>query len=322
MIRRAAAFVMVLATLSAVFFGLRTYSSYLLLRSAAEAGAPKTSAIRAWMSLGYVAGRFNTSEAVLKDRLGIAVSTPADTTLIALAETSGVTRFSYIQRVQKAVADGAFSEAQSPAVEPRDWLSRITEDVLSALVAYGYPVLAATLLLGAIGLPVPTAFSVIVAGSMSSLGHLNVVAAGIIAVACSVLGDGVAYQLGRSMSPQFVEQRGWMLGLNAERQERGARFFTHWGAIAILVSRTLVSHLSSVVSFLAGSSRYSPARFVAVATAGRVTWTGAYLALGYLIGGHVEAAADFLGYLSGLLIALVVSVASAVFLRVHKKAGG
>ncbi len=51
MIRRAAALVMVLATLSAVFFGLRTYSSYLLLGSAAEAGAPKTSAIRAWMRI-------------------------------------------------------------------------------------------------------------------------------------------------------------------------------------------------------------------------------------------------------------------------------
>lgn len=90
LVRRIAAVVFVATTLSAAFFGLRTYGSFLLLRSAYEAGAPMTSSIRAWMTLGYVATTFRTSDAALIERLGLAPETDPNASLKSLAEQAGV----------------------------------------------------------------------------------------------------------------------------------------------------------------------------------------------------------------------------------------
>jgi hypothetical protein len=44
-----------IAAFAVVMFGLRTYRSFLLLRSAYELGAPDVSSVRPWMTLDYVA---------------------------------------------------------------------------------------------------------------------------------------------------------------------------------------------------------------------------------------------------------------------------
>jgi membrane protein DedA with SNARE-associated domain len=72
----------------------------------------------------------------------------------------------------------------------------------------------------------------------------------------------------------------------------------------VLLTRTLVSYLSSVVSLLAGVSRYRLTEFVVLAVIGRLMWTSAYLGLGYVIGADLEATAGFLTNLSGMLVSL------------------
>lgn len=42
--------VVALSALASILFGLRSYGSYLLLRSAYEAGRPQVSSLRAWMT--------------------------------------------------------------------------------------------------------------------------------------------------------------------------------------------------------------------------------------------------------------------------------
>jgi membrane protein DedA with SNARE-associated domain len=86
-----------------------------------------------------------------------------------------------------------------------------------------------------------------------------------------------------------------------------------WGGLTVVVSRTLTSSLSSVVSIFAGVSRYRLSHFLGFALFGRLIWTSAYLGLGYGIGGNIEAASQFLGNLSGLIIALGVLVVASVY---------
>jgi hypothetical protein len=50
--------VIVLSALASILFGLRSYNSYLLLRSAYEAGRPQVSSPRAWMTLDHVAAAY------------------------------------------------------------------------------------------------------------------------------------------------------------------------------------------------------------------------------------------------------------------------
>ena len=57
--RRIAAIVFLIAAVPTVFFGVRTYGSFRLLRSAYEAGAPMTSSVRGWMTLKYVAATYH-----------------------------------------------------------------------------------------------------------------------------------------------------------------------------------------------------------------------------------------------------------------------
>jgi membrane protein DedA with SNARE-associated domain len=192
------------------------------------------------------------------------------------------------------------------------WLDWFNDRILSALLHYGYAILALTLLLGAIGLPVPTGLAATVAGSLAAAGRVDWLAAGLIAIAASVAGDAVTYGLGRGVSEQFLARRGRWFGYTAARQAHAQALFARWGALTVLVTRTLVSHLSSVVSLLAGISRYRLAAFLSIALLGRALWTAAYMGLGYGIGGNLEYATDFLKNLSGFLVSLSILVAATL----------
>lgn len=76
--------------MSTLWFGLRTYGSFHLLRSAYAAGAPKTSSIRPWMTLGYVATTYGITEEQLRARLQIAPETDSGVSLKTFADKAGL----------------------------------------------------------------------------------------------------------------------------------------------------------------------------------------------------------------------------------------
>lgn len=89
-----------IAAFAVVMFGLRTYRSFLLLRSAYELGAPDVSSIRPWMTLDYVAPTYRVPGTALAERLGLPPDIEPKTTLKSLAERQGLSPFQYIQQVQ------------------------------------------------------------------------------------------------------------------------------------------------------------------------------------------------------------------------------
>jgi membrane protein DedA with SNARE-associated domain len=305
-LRRAGIAVAVLAAISAAWFSLRSYRTFLLLQSAYEVGLPQSSALRAWMTLEFVATTYRIPEADLRARLSVPSETRSGATLRSLAEGQGIAPFEYVQRVQRAIADAGPTPVPPSERAPPTWLERLNDDMLSALLRHGYSILALTLLLGAVGLPMPAAISAMIAGSLSAAGSMSWLAAGLIAIAASVGGDAIAYGLGHSLSAQFLARRGRWFGMTSHRQARARDIFDHWGGATVLITRTLVSHLSSVVSLLAGISRYRLPAFLSFALVGRILWTAAYMGLGFAIGGSLEAAAGFLKNLSGLLASLAV----------------
>lgn len=307
----------VLATAASAILGLRTYRSFTLLSSAYEAGAPQASSVRPWMTLGYVSSTYRTPEAALRDSLGLPAQTDPDTTLMTLAGRAGVSPADYLQRVQRAIAAGA-NEAPAPA--PADsgqagWLATAGDQVVSAVLAYGYPALALSLLLGALGLPLPSGLSMIVAGSLAAQGQMRWEILVALATAASVAGDLTGYGVGRMFGSSFLDRSGHWFGLTAERRARVDRLFERWGVLAVLLSRSLVSVLSSAMNYVAGAGRYRLGAFVAIGIAGRLLWSSAYLGLGYFASGGLEPANDFLRSLTGLLIALACLAGLGVGLR-------
>jgi membrane protein DedA with SNARE-associated domain len=277
-----------------------------LLRSAYEAGAPKTSSIRPWMTLNYVAVTYHMPATALTERLGLPSETDPNTSLKSVAEQAGLSPYQYTQHVQRAVADVASNGSSDRKSETSGWLGAISDEVLTALLVYGYPALGLTLLLGAIGLPLPDGLATTVAGSLAAQGRMNWIWAGTITVIASVLGDVVGYGIGRVLGRDVLERHGRWFGYTPARKARVQLLFDQWGSLTVFVTRTFVSYLSSVASLLAGMSHYRLSKFLPIAVLGRVIWTSAYLGLGYAIGADLEAAAGFLTNLSGLLVMLVL----------------
>src|SRR5450755_4790826 len=95
--------VIALSVLASLFFGVRSYNSYLLLRSAYEAGRPQVSSLRAWMTLDHVAATYRVPLNELLPRLGLPPDTSRDESLKAIADQRGVARFDFVQPVQRAL---------------------------------------------------------------------------------------------------------------------------------------------------------------------------------------------------------------------------
>lgn len=310
---------LMLALASSLAFTMRSYTAFSMLRSAQAVGAAETSSIRPWMTLAFVAAHYGIDEEALRQRLQIAAETEATATLRELADNKGLPPFRYVGEVQAAIADNAAHAPPPAADEPQGWLASAADGFLSSLLVYGYPALALILFLGAIGLPVPAALAATIAGSLAAQGYLSWAGAVAIAVAALVVGDIVGYGLGRLADRQLIERYGRWVGYTSGNRLRAGRLFAQWGALTVLLTRTLVSHLSSVLSLLAGLTRYSLARFMAFAALGRIVWTAAYFGLGYSVGADFEAASAFLGNLSAVLLSVALAVVAAVLLGRYRR---
>lgn len=313
--RRLALALVVLFTLPTLWFALRSYGSFELLRSAYQAGAPRTSSIRGWMTLSYVARTYRIDTVALIGVLGLAAEIDPNTDLRSAAALSRTSTFDYVERVQRAVAALVDNGAGITSSESSGWFAALSDEMLSAMLVYGYPILALIQLSGAIGAPVPDGIAGAVAGSLVAQGRMNFLTASLVIVIASVFGDIVGYGIGRVISRDLLERYGRWFGYTPARSMRVQGLFTHWGLLTVFITRTFVSYLSSAANLLAGVSRYRFSKFLAVALLGRMLWGGAYLGLGYVIGSDFEAAAGFLGNLSGFLLfgtALVVATWVAI----------
>jgi membrane protein DedA with SNARE-associated domain len=263
------------------------------------------------MTLSYVAMTYHVSEPQLTARLGLDVNTPSDTTLKALAEQAQIPLLQYVQRVQQALADSIIAQPATGVSNSSGWLDRLRDGLLSALLNYGYPVLVLTLVLGAIGLPAPAGLAAAIAGSLAASGRLDWITVVVVGTIASVLGDAIVFGLGRWLGASFFERHGRWVGFTSRRGARLQNIFERWGGMLVLISRTLVSSLSSIVSFVAGMNGYRVSVFLALAVFGRVAWTSAYVGLGYGVGGSLDAATGFLANLTGLILSLFILSAAA-----------
>lgn len=299
--------VIVLAALASVVFGMRSYVSFLLLRSAYEAGSPQVSSLRGWMTLDHVAATYHVPADELIARLELPPDTGHDESLMAIADRRGVSRFDFVRQVQRAIS------ASAPPVGGQEQTQGgLGDRVLAAVLAYGYPALAVTLMLGAVGLPLPTGLVTVLAGSLVALGQIQWLGAAVVVVLASLAGDTIAFLIGRLVGENFLISHGHWIGYSPKRLARVQALFARWGGLTVLFTRTLVSHLSSLASLLAGLSRYRWSSFLLFSGLGRLVWTSAYLGLGFAIGGSIEAASQFLGNLSGLLVSVAVLAVAAI----------
>ena len=149
-------------------------------------------------------------------------------------------------------------------------------------LAHGAALLFTWILLQQAGVPIPSAPLLIAVGSLASNGSLRLVPSLVAAFTACLLADGFWYRVGRrawSKSHRFCRtNRNW-------KDRVLSLIWRHSGA-TMLFAKFIVG--SNVVSLLAGQAGLSAARFLIYDCIGSLTWSGSYIALGYLLHGQLH----------------------------------
>ena len=151
----------------------------------------------------------------------------------------------------------------------------------SAIAQHGYVILSALVFLGALGLPVPAALALLVAGAVGARGLLQPQYLLGAAVLAMLAGDSLTFLLGRHTG-------WWLLGalcrlsLNPESCIlRSADSFYRHGH-QLLVFAKFVPGINTMAPPLAGSMNMRLAPFLTLDLAGTALYVGSYFAVGFV----------------------------------------
>ena len=180
--------------------------------------------------------------------------------------------------------------------------------MLSGISQHGYSILFAMVFLESIGMPVPAALALLIAGGASARGSLYLPLAAGDALLAFVIGDTLMFLLGRHTG-------WWLLGalcrlsLNPESCIlRAADSFYRRGR-AVLLFAKFVPGINTMSAPLAGSMNMRFGQFLGLDFAGATVYVAAYLLVGFLfsdvLGSITKNYAVFSRALSWLLIAAV-----------------
>ncbi|HHZ09410.1 MAG TPA: DedA family protein [Rhizobiales bacterium] len=182
----------------------------------------------------------------------------------------------------------------------------MTDAALSLLGAWGGPALFAVLLLGAIGLPLPSTALLLATGVVAAAGDVDRWAMAAWGICGAVLGDQFGYALGRLAGPG-IEQRLVRHPSLAAGFARARDITARWGGAGVFFTRWLLSPIGPAVNVVAGVAAYPWPRFAPLSLAGEALWVWLFMALGAAAGRGVEELAAVAGNVSWFLVALLAA---------------
>jgi membrane protein DedA with SNARE-associated domain/rhodanese-related sulfurtransferase len=176
---------------------------------------------------------------------------------------------------------GNFSERGSQTVTDMDsWISD--------LALHGYSILFAAVFLEAVGLPLPAALALLIAGGASARGSLHAPQAIGGAFLAMVAGDTLMFVMGRYTG-------WWLLGvlcrisLNPESCIlRSADSFYRRGRVLLVVAK-FIPGINTMAPPLAGCMNMSFLQFLGLDLAGAALYIGAYFGVGFIFSDALEA---------------------------------
>lgn len=176
------------------------------------------------------------------------------------------------------------------------------------LAQHGVGLLFLITLVERLGLPVPAAPLLLVAGSLVATGQMSLAPALLAAVVASILGDVVWFALGRRFGHRVLRVL-CRLSLSADtcvRQSEG--FILKWGGAA-LVAAKFVPGVSVVAPPVSGALGMPWRRFMGFEVLGASVWALVYLGLGVLLARQIEAVIAWLreaGTVAGAVLLAVL----------------
>ena len=182
-------------------------------------------------------------------------------------------------------------------------MSALTQTLLAALPGWGPYLIALTTFLSCLLLPVPASLLLIAAGAFVASDDLTLVPVVTAALTGFLVGDQIAFSLGRGARSWLGRQGGRRAVLIARAQAMLAAR----GGLAVFLSRWLFSPLGPWMTLAAGAAGFARGPFTLASLSGAAIWATIYLGLGLGFGANLQAAADLAGTALGLLAAVAVT---------------
>jgi membrane protein DedA with SNARE-associated domain len=195
-------------------------------------------------------------------------------------------------------------------------VEHLFSDVRPYIDQYGYWAIFAGVLLDDFGIPVPGE-AMLIAGALmaGSAGTMSIVPLLATAWAAAVIGDNLAYALGRFAGRRLVLKYGHMLFVTPRRLRRVENFYERYGGHVVIIARflTLLRQLNGIVAGIGNMPWWT---FLAYNALGAALWAGFWGLLSFWLGERTHslagalAAAGPLAALAGLIAVLALAVLS------------
>ena len=200
-------------------------------------------------------------------------------------------------------------------------MSGIAATLLAWLLVYSYPVVGATVLVAAVGVPLPSTVVVLAAGALASDGDPNPFALFAVVMLAAVTGDLASFTIARRGGGAVLDRLGPRVGLTPERIEPLERRFERWGGLLVVATRCVLTGLALPTNLIAGAGGYPLRYFLGYALVGEAIWAAGLMGLGWWYGANWVALLDYLEDAFTTLTALVVAggLGYALFRLVRSK---
>lgn len=150
------------------------------------------------------------------------------------------------------------------------------------VLTHGALVLFLWILIQQIGLPVPSAPLLISVGSLASSGRIDFASSLMAAFGASFLADTFWYHMGRLKWSRFD----YLPPTTSDWKGRVLTLINRHSGGALVASKFVGT--SNLASLLAGRGLLSAAQFLFYDSVASITWSGAYMAAGYLLRNQVQ----------------------------------
>jgi membrane protein DedA with SNARE-associated domain len=201
-------------------------------------------------------------------------------------------------------------------------MSSLEHTFETLLSDYGIAALFVTITLETLGAPLPGESALILASGAAAAGELPIRGVVLAAFAAAILGDNLAYLIGRRLGRDAVLRLGHHVGLTPGAMAKAEAVTARYGPLMVVGARFVVI-LRQLNGLVAGTTGMPWPRFLAANVAGAALWVGVWTLLPYRFGHEADIVPLIWHHLS-LVAALVVPLVliGLVALRIRRRRRG
>lgn len=179
--------------------------------------------------------------------------------------------------------------------------------LLNAVATYGLIAIFLSVLVSAIGIPLPTSFLLIMVGSLVEQGEMEFWPVIAVAAIAAILGDHIGYAIGwyGGHGPVLRICRKFKAEALLGKAEATSR---KYGGASVFLSRWLLTAVGPYINLTSGIASYSWPRFAIWDVLGEVLWVLAYVQLGRFFNDRVAELSDALGDFTVAALGLAATV--------------